>query len=340
MTACKKQNKPGWKKIKQQQSEIARIEAKFVNAAHTVQNIKRMIFAKPQETLQEASKLVDGITEIFQDEDFNLMYLIQQAGTKDELYFHSLNVSVLSMTLAHEMKCSPAQIKEVGMAGLFHDIDKFNVPDQILNKKEMLNRAEQNFFELHPQYGLDIGKKAGMSRITLDVILKHHEYIDGSGYPAHLRGDALVIPVRIVSVANAYDNLCNHVDVNQSLTPHEALSTMFVHRRKQFDMSILTTLVKMLGIYPPGTLVELSNGQVGLVVNVTIGEPMRPQVLIYDKDVHQDEAIIMDLSTESKEIFIANSMRPGSVRPEIITYLNFRKKINYYVDKKKINAPK
>ncbi len=299
-----------------------------------------MIFAKPQETLQEASKLVDGIAEVFQDEDFNLMYLIQQAGTKDELYFHSLNVSVLSMTLAHEMKCSPAQIKEVGMAALFHDVGKFNVPDQILNKKEMLNRAEQNFVELHPQYGLDIGKKAGMSRITLEVILKHHEYIDGSGYPAHLRGDALLMPVRIVSVANAYDNLCNHVDVNQSLTPHEALSTMFVHRRKQFDMSILTTLVKMLGIYPPGTLVELSNGQVGLVVNVTIGEPMRPQVLIYDKDVHQDEAIIMDLSTETKEIFIANSMRPGRVRPEIITYLNFRKKINYYVDKKKINTSK
>ena len=147
-------------RIKQQKSEIARIEAKFVNAATTVQNIRRTIFAKPQETLQEASKLVDGIAEIFQDEDFNLMYLIQQAGAKEELYFHVLNVSVLAMTLAHEMKCSQSQIKEVGMAGLFHDVGKVNIPDQILLKKEPLNRAEQNFLELHPQYGVEIGKKS------------------------------------------------------------------------------------------------------------------------------------------------------------------------------------
>ena len=179
-----------------------------------------------------------------------------------------------------------------------------------------------------------------MSKITLDVILKHHENIDGSGYPSKLQGDAILMPVRIVSVANTYDNLCNHIDVRQSLTPHEALSTMFVQRRSQFDLKIMTTLVKMLGIYPPGTLVELSNGMVGLVVNVTIGEPMRPQVLIYNENVRQDDAMILDLSLESKDIFITNSMRPGSVRPEIITYLNFRKKINYYVDKKKTSTPK
>lgn len=324
--------KARFEKLKRQREEIARAEEKFVQAANVVRNINKSIFSKPQETLKEAAKLVDSVAEIFMSENDTVMHLIQQSAGSEELYFHTLNVSVLAMMLAHEMKCTEAQIKEVGMAGLFHDIGKVNVPEAILNKPTPLTKPEQNFFELHPQYGVQVGQKAGLSKVTLEVIAHHHEYLDGTGYPQQLRGEAIHLPTRIVTIANVYDNLCNHVDYRQSMTPHEALSVMYAKRRAQFDPAIMATLVRSLGVYPPGTLVRLSNETIGLVMNVNVGKPLRPCVLVYDSDIPKEDAIILDLADENKELSISASIRPSSLSRAIFDYLNPRKRVNYYFD--------
>ena len=272
-----------FEKLKQQREEIARCEEKFVHAATVVKNIDKMIFSRPEETIKEAGKLVDSIAEVFLSGNDAVMHLIQQTAGSEELYFHSLNVSVLAMMLANEMKCTDSQIKSVGMAGLFHDLGKVNVPDNINKKITALTKVEQNFFEMHPQYGVEVGQQAGMPKVVLGVIANHHEYFDGSGYPNKLKGDAIRMP--IVTIANVYDNLCNHTDPNQSLTPHEALSRMFAHRRGQFDPTAMATLVKSLGVYPPGTLVRLSNDAMGLVMNMNVGKPLRPRILVYDEKI-------------------------------------------------------
>lgn len=330
--------KARFEKLKQQREDIARAEEKFVQAANVVRNINKLIFAKPKETIEEASKLVDSIAEVFLSENDTVMHLIQQTGASEELYFHTLNVSVLAMMLAYEMKCNESQIKSVGMAGLFHDLGKVNVPDAILTKTTPLTKPEQNFFELHPQYGVEVGQKAGMPKVVLEVIAHHHEFVDGTGYPQQLKGDAIRMPTRIVTIANVYDNLCNHTDPKQSLTPHEALSIMYAKRRAQFDPAIMAMLVKSLGVYPPGTLVRLSNEAIGLVMNVNVGKPLRPRVLVYDSDIPKDDAIILDLAEESTELSIAASIRPGLLPREIFDYLNPRKRVNYYFDSKSKNA--
>lgn len=326
--------KARFEKLQKQRQEIERCEAKFVQAATVVRNIDRNIFSRPKETLEEAGKLVDSIADVFINGNDAIMHLIQQKEGSEELYFHSLNVSVLAMMLAHEMKCSESQVKAVGMAGLFHDLGKVNIPDQVNRKTTALNKAEQNLYELHCQYGIDIGGKAGMDKVTLDVIANHHEYLDGSGFPRGLKGDAIRIPTRIVSIANVYDNLCNHVDPNQSMTPHEALSLMYAHRRAQFDPGAMATLVKSLGVYPPGTLVKLSNDAVGLVMNVNVGMPLRPRVLVYDDEIPKEDAIILDLAFESRDLAINASIRPGLLPRAIYDYLSPRKRVNYYVDAK------
>jgi len=325
--------------LQKQREEIARCEAKFVHAASVVKNINKMIFSRPEETIREAGKLVDSIAEVFTTGNDAVMHLIQQTAGSEELYFHTLNVSVLAMMLAHEMKCTEAQIKIVGMAGLFHDLGKVNVPDNINNKTTPLTKPEQNFFELHTQYGVDVGQKAGMPKVVLEVIGSHHEYLDGTGYPNKLKGDAIRMPTRIVTIANVYDNLCNHIDHNQSLTPHEALSTMYAHRRAQFDPVAMSTLVRSLGVYPPGTLVRLSNDAMGLVMNVNVGLPLRPRILVYDDEIPKEDAIIIDLASESKDLAISACIRPSLLPRAIFDYLNPRKRVNYYVDSQSKNLP-
>ncbi len=326
--------KARFEKLQKQREEIERCEAKFVQAATVVRNINKLIFSKPKETLIEAGKLIDSIADIYTTGNDAIMHLMQKKDGAEDLYFHSLNVSVLAMMLAHELKCSEEQIKIIGIAALFHDLGKVNIPDSINRKTTPLSKPEQNIYELHGQYGVEVGQKAGMDKITLDVIANHHEYLDGSGFPLKLKAEAIRMPTRIITIANVYDNLCNHIDPNQSLTPHEALSLMYAHRRAQFDPAAMATLVKSLGVYPPGTLVKLSNDAVGLVMNVNVGLPLRPRVMVYDEDIPKEDAIILDLSVESKELAINGSIRPGLLPRAIYDYLSPRKRVSYYADSK------
>lgn len=326
-------------KLEKQREQIARCEAKFVHAASTVRNINKNIFSRPQETIAEASKLIDVMSEVFLNENDTIMHLIQKNFADEDMYFHSLNVSVLAMMLANEQKCTQEQVKAAGLAALFHDLGKVNVPDKVLMKTEPLTRAEEGVLQLHTHHGVEIGRKAGMSGLVLEVIANHHEYMDGTGYPRGLKGDAIPMITRIVTIANVYDNLCNHIDHRQSLTPHEALSRMYAHQRAQFDSAALGTLVKCLGVYPPGTLVRLSNEAIGLVMNVNVGKPLRPRVLIYDAEIPKESPIILDLAEESADLGIAGSIRPGQLPRAIFDYLNPRKRVTYYFDAQS-GAPK
>ncbi len=321
-----------FEKLQQQRDEIRRCEEKFIKAASVVKNINKQIFSQPRETIAEAVKLSASIAEIFTASNDTVMHLIQQTGASEELYFHTLNVSVLSMMLAHQLKCTEQQIKDVGLAALFHDLGKVNLPDAINTKLGPLTKHEQSFYELHPQYGVELGVKAGLPKFVLEVIAQHHEFMDGSGYPNKLKAEAITMPARIVALANVYDNLCNHNDPRLSLTPHEALSNMYAHRRTQFDPAVIATLVKSLGVYPPGTLVKLSNEAIGLVMNVNVGNPLRPRVLVYDADIPKEDAIILDLTDESKELSISASIRPVLIPKPVFEYLSPRKRINYYFD--------
>jgi len=92
-----------------------------------------------------------------------------------------------------------------------------------------------------------------------------------------------------------------------------------------------------LGVYPPGTLVKLSNDAVGLVMNVNVGMPLRPRIMVYDDEIPKEDAIILDLSAENKELAINSSIRPGLLPRPIYEYLNPRKRVNYYVDSKSKN---
>ncbi len=330
-----------FEKLTRQRAELLACEEKFVHAATVVKSINKTIFSQPESTILEARKLIDSIADVFLQSNETVMHLIQQTGANEELYFHTLNVAVLAMMLANELKCTEGQIKSVGLAALFHDLGKVNIPEKILMKTDALTKAEQNFFELHPQYGVEVGKTAGLPPVALEIIAQHHEYLDGSGYPNRIKADQIRLPTRIVSIANVYDNLCNHIDPRMSLTPHEALSTMYAHRRAQFDPSIMATMVKSLGVFPPGTLVRLSNEALGLVMNVNVGKPLRPRILVYDPDIPKDDAIILDLADEASDLSITGSIRPGVLPKAIFDYLSPRKRVNYYFDSqsKKSSSP-
>lgn len=323
--------------LKHIRNEISRVEHEFMRAADAVRNITRNIHARPQEAFAETDALVGKMVKSVLDEGDVLIHAMSEK-LGDDVYFHSLNVTVLSLMLANALQLGEEQMHELGMGAMLHDIGKSEIPHKILAKKEPLTKPEQAIFEQHCDFGVVFAKKIGLSNAALTIIIQHHEYVDGSGYPRKLAGDKISPLARILSIVNTYDNLCNPVNAANGLTPAEALSRMFALRRAQFDDTMLRTFIRCLGVYPPGSIVQLSNDMYGLVLSVNSANPLKPDVLIYDADIPKDEAIVVSLMTDP-DLKISKSLRPAELPREVHQYLNPRTRVTYYFDPQKKANP-
>jgi putative nucleotidyltransferase with HDIG domain len=318
-------------RIKEQRAAATRIENAFVDTAATVRDINRNLFTRPTETVTQASKLVTQIADSILSAPELAVYLMGDKVGGEEMYFHSLNVTMLSLMIARDIRLPPEVVGVLGMGALFHDIGRTDIPDRILLKTDPWTKAERELYELHCQYGVEIGKRLSLAPGAIAIIQDHHELFDGSGYPRRLAGEAVGLLVRIIAMVNYYDNLCNPIDLGSALTPHEALSQMFAKLRSKFDPKLLQVMVRCLGVYPPGTIVQLSNGVLGMVATINAARPMKPTIVIYDADVPKEEAILVDMDRET-EVNIAKAIRPAQLPPNIYNYLSPRKHVSYYFD--------
>jgi hypothetical protein len=131
-------------------------------------------------------------------------------------------------------------------------------------------------------------------------------------------------------IVNAYDNLCNRPNPKDSLTPYEALAQMFSQGRARFDAQPLSVFIRSMGVYPPGTLVQLSNNALAMVMQVNASQPLKPCVLVYDPSVARHEAVILDLE-EEPDLSIVRSIRPAQLPQPVFDYLNPRKRMTYFL---------
>lgn len=311
--------------------DAARIENAFLNTANTIRDIEKNMHSRPQETVQQATQLIKEIADSILVSPELAIHVMGDKTGGEELYFHSLNVTMLSIMMARDLKLPHDVAGVLGLGALMHDIGRKEVPDKILLKTEPLTQAERNFYELHCQFGVDIGQRLRLPPAALAIIREHHELFDGAGYPGKLKGESINLLARIVVIANYYDELCNPPAIADALTPHEALSLMFARYRGKFDPKLLQVFIRCLGVYPPGTIVQLSNGALGMVATVNTARPMKPVVMVYDADVPKEEAILLDLERET-EFNITKAIRPAQVPREVYNYLSPRKRISYYFD--------
>ncbi len=313
----------------QRQAQLDACEKAFGKAAKTVRSINSQIHIDAKKTVAAADQLVNQMLDSLLIDDDIAIHLMNGNTLGDETYFHTLNVAVLALMLGRAMQLSRDDIRTLGLAALFHDIGKSEVPDRILLKTEALNRAEQALMEQHSKWGAEMAHRAGLSAGVLKLIVQHHEYCDGSGYPQRLQLAQIDPLARILALVNTYDNHCNRNNPALSLTPHEGLALMFTQHKAKFDPGPLNHFIKCLGVYPPGTLVILSNDCYGLVVSVNASRPLRPQVLVCGIESGSENAIILDLEYENG-INISKSIKANQLSADAARALSPSKRMNYF----------
>ncbi len=318
--------------LNEHRTRLEQVDKAFLKSSSIMRNLNRNLKNAPHETLHEMGLLVDQMVLAFLERPEVTLHVMGEKYSGDEVYSHGLNVSVLSMMLTKGLDFSAEQARILGLGALLHDIGLTEVPDRVLKKRpDEYTKPERDLRAMHCEFGLRLGKQLGLPPEVLAIIFQHHEMADGSGYPLGVKLEKISQPARVVALVNFYDNLCNPVDLGQAMTPHEALSFMFGQRRNKFDAVILQQMIRCLGVYPPGSIVTLSNNAVALVMSVNPARPLRPWVMLYDESVPKEEAVLLNLEHET-EIIIAQALRPALLPPTTYAYLSPRKRVTYYFD--------
>lgn len=318
-------------RMRQQREDAARIEHAFVDTARAMRDLEKNIFAMPGQSLQRAAEMIGKIADSILSAPELAIHVMGDRLGGEEIYLHSLNVTMLSMMIARDIKLPREVAGAMGIGAMFHDIGVRNIPDRVLAQSEAWSSTEQHLYETHSAVGAEMGQQLKFPPAALAIVRDHHEMFDGSGYPAHLKGEGIGLLARIVCIANYYDRLCNPVNGTPGLTPHEALSLMFAKHRGKFDPKLLQVFIRCLGVYPPGTIVQLSNGATGMVATINTEKPNKPELVVYEAGVPRDDAVMVDMEREN-DLNIVRAIKPAQVPKEIYAYLSPRKRVSYYFD--------
>ncbi|MCB4810437.1 HD-GYP domain-containing protein [Methylovorus menthalis] len=319
-------------RLQQLQHALDESEKKFLAAANVAKQVTRNILTQTQTSMQQANTLIEGMVDSVLGESDVAIYAMSGNRSGDEHFNHPLNVTTLALMLSKSMDMTEEQARILGLAALFHDIGKIEIPNRLLMKTEPLTKAEQSFMEQHSEIGARIAKQCGMSAEVVELILHHHECADGTGYPKRLKQNDTSLLARLLAIVNVYDNLCNPALTVKALTPYEALAYMFAHQRSKFDESLLKRLIKCLGVYPPGSVVQLSTGLHGIVVSVNMDKPLRPFVMVHDPASQTEESQLIDLR-DDPSLNISLCLKPSQLPDDAMEFLKPRKRLSYFISK-------
>lgn len=194
---------------------------------------------------------------------------------------HCFNVCILSIVFGMHLGLSKASIVELALGALLHDIGKMRTPVSILDKPGLLTEDEFDVMRKHPVDGFNILRKhKDVSEKCLEIVQLHHERISGEGYPFGLKNDEIPVHVRIVAIADVYDDITSNRVYREGIPAHTGLNMMFHWAPRDFGEDIMQEFIRCIGIYPIGSLVELDSGVLGIVMSTNPASRLRPVVML------------------------------------------------------------
>lgn len=231
---------------------------------------------------QAAGELVDEISSSVMRNPGALISLARLKSADDYTYMHSVAVCALMVALAGRLDLDETQTRDAGMSGLLHDLGKALMPMAVLNKPGKLTDEEFRIIKGHPEEGHRLLVEGGTAcSMALDVVLHHHEKVDGSGYPHRLKGEQISVFAKMGAVCDVYDAITSNRPYKAGWDPAESIRKMTEWCNGHFDARIFQAFVKSIGIYPVGSLVRMSSGRLGVVTEQSERSLLTPRIKVF-----------------------------------------------------------
>ncbi|MGD8573230.1 MAG: HD-GYP domain-containing protein [Gammaproteobacteria bacterium] len=251
------------------------------NAKSYINKIMADVRGGRQVNIREAKSLVSSLAKDIVENPTALMWLTQLKDRDEYTSIHSLNVCILALFFGRSLQLDNGQLNELGLGALMHDIGKLRVPLEILNKPGRLTDEEFDIMKQHAAHGYELLKtRSELTQASLDVIQHHHERIDGNGYPFGLVDEQIGLYSKIVKIVDVYDAVTSKRVYQAEVPPYHALNCIYSDRNSAFDESLVQQFLKHMGIYPVGSTVELSTGEIGVVTTVNEKRHLTPTLLL------------------------------------------------------------
>lgn len=236
----------------------------------------------------------------------------EQLRTSDKFtYKHSVNVALLSYVIGKAMNFKGEKLRRLVLSALIHDIGKLDIPDEVLNKPGPLTPEEYEMIKTHPAKGVGRSWDLLLPENVLLAILQHHERWNGSGYPQGLVGDKILLSAQIMAVADVFDALITDRAYHAALPPYHALDILFKGANTDFSPEVLQALLCSIQLYPPGSMVLLNSGEVGVVLRFSHLNLTQPRIkLLFDASGNTlDQEPIIDLTQDSSRFVLSLQYR-------------------------------
>ena len=248
------------------------------------------------------------------------IWLARMKQEDNYIYEHSLGTSIWAVTLGRQLGLPKLDLNSLAIGGLLFDIGKLRLSNDLLKANRRLTSKETKIMKRHVEIGVMLLKESGMmNQDVIDMTAHHHERHNGTGYPEGLVGDQIPVFARIAAIVDCYDAITRDRIYAKAMAPSQAVIQLYKWKDNYFQGELIEAFIQAIGIYPAGTLVELSSGEVAIVVAESRSRRLRPQVmLLLDSDKQPlDDIEFIDLLevTETDKglpLDIIKSLKPNA----------------------------
>lgn len=294
-----------------------------------VKKILQEVCDKNNFTVGDARSIVNECVESVMRNPDALMWMLKIREQDEYTAEHCLNVCILAMIFGRHLGLSEKELVRLGLCGLLHDLGKMKLPMELLNKTEKLLPEEFDIIKNHAELGykLLLESEQYIPPIVASVARSHHERIDGLGYPEKRSATELDIMVRMITLVDAYDAMTSDRCYSIGKSNTEALKIIYENKGSQFDEELALEFIKCIGVYPPGIIVELVNGMIGVVIEVNERYRHLPRILVLidAKGEVTDPYIVNLLEIEfgnlNNEHLVKSTHKSGALGIDVSKYL-------------------
>lgn len=232
----------------------------------------------------ELKKVINKIVEEILFKKDILMSMMDMRSLDNQMFAHAVNVCVLSTVLGKAMLLDRDKLDNLAVGAILHDVGKVHLDTKLLSPLEDLTPDEVELLKTHTTLGFeDLRKRKDISLVVAHIAFQHHEHMNGTGYPRHLKEGDIHPLAQIVAIADLYDKLTSDHSGMKRVMPHEACEILMGLAGTLYPLEMVRLFLKNIAAYPTGVTVRLNTGEIGVVVDQNLSMPARPVVRVFDE---------------------------------------------------------